>query len=184
MDLKFGDWPFNRQIAKLKPPPKFPVIRYWISWFGITTVTSFDSTISFLHIQTVYMYIPMINPFPHLYSYTNDNNMSSCWFQWLLQLWRPKVLTNWPQLLVWSNLPLFSKLLPKLKPPPKFPVTCLSLFSYTVHCTNTASAQIDSWHEVSRSDCSSINGQHPGAMVPNSKELSPRRYTFQIPSLL
>ena len=27
-NLKFGDRLFNRQITKLKPPPKFPVIRY------------------------------------------------------------------------------------------------------------------------------------------------------------
>ena len=27
-NLKFGNRLFNRQIAKLKPPPKFPVIRY------------------------------------------------------------------------------------------------------------------------------------------------------------
>ena len=29
-NLKFGNRLFNRQIAKLKPPPKFPVIRYML----------------------------------------------------------------------------------------------------------------------------------------------------------
>ena len=35
----------------------------------------------------------------------------------------------------------------------------------------------ESRHKVSHSDCNTctINGQHPGAKLPNSKELSPRR---------